>query len=345
MSSLEVLADRRIAVFNGEEVPIGARAFDVLSYLFDNSDRVVSKEELLNAVWAGIMVEESNLTVQVAGLRKVPGRRSISTVPGVGYRLTLEDPKTGPAPKMSGVLPPVPDIPSLVVLPFANLTGDNAKDYLVDGLVYEIVSILSMVSTFFVISSTSSFTYKGRTVDLEDVGRELGVRYVLEGSVQQAGTQMRIATQLVDTETGHTIWQDRFTGNANDIFELQDNVVEKVAGALEPKLIWAEAARARAKPTENLAAYDLCLRASPMVYRQNSLAMLEEALALLRQALELDKSYIFAKALTCSALTVRRQSFWVQRRPKLRERLAHLIGLIMRRVACDASGALRASFV
>jgi len=131
----------------------------------------------------------------------------------------------------------------------------------------------------------------------------LGVRYVLEGSVQQAGTQMRIATQLVDTETGHTIWQDRFTGNANDIFELQDNVVEKVAGALEPKLIWAEAARARAKPTENLAAYDLCLRASPMVYRQNSLAMLEEALALLGQALELDKSYIFAKALTCSAHT------------------------------------------
>lgn len=304
MPSLEVLPDRRIAIFNGEEVPLGARAFDVLAFLFDNSDRVVSKEELLNQVWSGMMVEESNLTVQIAGLRKVLGRKSISTVPGVGYKLTLAEKKPEPRPPAkSETLPPVPNKPSLVVLPFANLTGEAAKDYLVDGMVHEIISALSRISAFFVISSTSSFTYKGRAVDLEEVGRELGVRYILEGSIQQAGSQMRISTQLVEAETGHTIWRDRFEGNANDIFELQDHVVENVAGALEPTLIWAEAARARAKPTESLEAYDLCLRASPLVYRQNSLAMLEEGLALLKQALELDNSYIVAKALTCMAHT------------------------------------------
>lgn len=300
---IEIRSDQRVVLLNGTELTIGARAFDVLSFLYDHADRIVSKEELLNEVWAGLMVEESNLTVQVSSLRKALGRNSIKTVPGIGYRF-IQTGDTSPAGSASQNPPlPIPDIPSLAVLPFSNLTGSADRAYLVDGIVNEIIAALSRVSSLFVISSTSSTTYKGRAVDLADVGQELGVRYVLEGSIQQAGDRMRIFTQLVEAESGHMIWQDRFEGLATEIFDLQDRVAEHVAGALEPKLIWTEAARAQAKPTNSLAAYDLCLRAAPLIYRQNTLANLEDGVALLRQAIELDPSYIHAKALICFAHT------------------------------------------
>lgn len=296
---IEIRADERSALLDGVEVPLGARAFDVLTYLFERADRVVSKEELLTHVWSGALVEESNLTVQIATLRKTLGRQWIKTVPGVGYKFIRGDP-IDHASKQTPQLA-VPDIPSLAVLPFTNLTGSLDRDYLVDGIVNEVISALSRVKSFFVIASTSSATYKGRAVDLSEVGEELGVRYVVEGSIQQAGYKLRISTQLVETETGHMIWQDRFEGLAHEIFDLQDRVAEHVAGALEPKLIWAETARANAKPTENLDAYDLCMRAEPSVNRQTSLADLEKGMALLWQALKLDPSYIQAKALICYA--------------------------------------------
>lgn len=301
--SIEVRKDQRITLLDGQEVTLGARAFDVLVCLIENAERVVSKEELLTQVWSGLMVEEGNLTVQIAGLRKALGRNVIKTVPGIGYRYTPPGPDTAQAAPdaVSGL--PVPDIPSLAVLPFANLTGASGSDYLVDGIVNEVISALSRVSSFFVISSTSSFTYKGRTVDLADVGRELGVRYIVEGSIQQVGDQLRIFIQLIEAATGHTLWRDRFDGTKGDIFALQDRVAEQVAAALEPKLIWAESARARAKPTESLAAYDLCLRAAPIVYRQNTLSRVMEGIGLLRQALALDPDYIQAKALICYAHT------------------------------------------
>jgi TolB-like protein len=226
----------------------------VLAYLHDHADRVVTKAELLDHVWSGMIVEEGNLSVQIAGLRKALGKEAIKTVPGVGYQLTLGARQR----HRRKTAPDVPSIPSLAVLPFANLTGAEGQDYLVDGIVTEIIAALSRVSGFFVISSTSSFTYKGRAVDLAQVGRELGVRYVLEGSIQQAGDRLRIFTQLVEAESGHTIWQNRFDGQVSEIFDLQDQIAEEVAGALEPKLIWAEAARTRTKPTDSLTAYELC---------------------------------------------------------------------------------------
>jgi TolB-like protein len=300
--TLEILQDERRVRLDGHDVALGARAYDVLVYLHGHADRVVTKAELLDHVWSGMIVEDGNLSVQIAGLRKALGRDRIKTVPGVGYRL-IGTQGAAPQPQANADHPAVPDIPSLAVLPFANLTGSADRDYLVDGIVNEIITALARVSSFFVISSTSSFTYKGRTVDLAEVGRELGVRYVLEGSIQQAGDQMRIFTQLVEAETGHTIWQDRFGGSVSDIFDLQDCVAESVAGALEPKLIWAEAARSRAKPTDSLTAYDLCLRAAPLVSRQDSLSNLENGLDLLRQALDRDPNYTHAKALTCLAHT------------------------------------------
>ncbi|WP_224813611.1 winged helix-turn-helix domain-containing protein [Hasllibacter sp. MH4015] len=292
---LEIQNDQRVARWQGAGLSLGARAFDVLSYLHAHADRVVSKAELLDHVWQGLIVEDGNLAVQITALCKALGRTAIKTVPGVGYRLTI-----GAAPvEVEG--PAVPDIPSLAVLPFSNLTGSVDREYLVDGIVTEIIGALGRVGSFFVTSSTSTFTYKGRAVDLAEVGRELGVRYILEGSIQAAGERIRIFTQLVEAETGRMIWQDRFDGEMGDIFDLQDQVAESVAGALEPKLIWAEAARARAKPTESLSAYDLCLKATPMVARLDSAEGLEEGVKLLRKALELDPAYNHAKALICFA--------------------------------------------
>ena len=288
----------RAVTLDGTPVALGARAFDVLAYLDTHSDRVVTKAELLEEVWGGLAVEEGNLSVQISSLRKALGPKAIATVPGVGYKLAIG---STPAPAPKG--PDLPDKPSLAVLPFTNLTGAADQEYLVDGIVSEITTALSRVSAFFVISSTSSFTYKGRAVDLAQVGHELGVRYVVEGSIQRAGDRLRIFTQVVEAETGHTIWQERFDGEVTDIFDLQDKVAEEVAGALEPKLIWAEAARSRAKPTESLTAYDLCLRAAPLVIRLDRLEYLDEGLRMLEDAMTRDPGYVYAKALYCLAHT------------------------------------------
>jgi TolB-like protein len=297
MTALILDEDSRSVRLDGAEVTLGARAFDVLQYLMQNADRVVSKEQLLDRVWAGTLVEESNLTVQIAGLRKALGKEAIKTVPGVGYKFTLSTAADTPAPTTKQL--DVPTIPSLAVLPFANLTGDDANAYMVDGIVNEITSALARVSSFFVISNTSTFTYRGKAVDLGEVGRDLGVRYILEGSIQKAGDRLRIFTQLVEAKTARMIWHDKFDGSAGDIFDLQDAVAERVAGALEPKLIWAEAARAQSKPTDNLQAYDLCMQAAPLVMRQNTLSNLEVGLDLLKRALALDPDYIRAKGLYC----------------------------------------------
>ena len=298
MTGFALRADTREVLVDGAPVALGARAFDVLAHLDAHRDRVVSKAELLETVWGGLAVEEGNLSVQISALRKVLGPKAIATVPGVGYKLATG---SGDVPVRTG--PALPDKPSIAVLPFANLTGRADQEYLVDGIVTEIITALGRVSTFFVISSTSSFTYKGKTVDLSQIGRELGVRYVLEGSIQQAGDRLRIFTQLVEAETSHSLWRDRFDGDASEVFDMQDRVAESVAAALEPTFIWAEAARARRKPTESLTAYDLCLRAAPLVSRQDSLGNLEDGLALLRQALEIDPGYTQAKAYFCLAHT------------------------------------------
>ncbi|PWJ16239.1 winged helix-turn-helix domain-containing tetratricopeptide repeat protein [Jannaschia seohaensis] len=293
--ALEISEPQRLAKLDGREIALGARAFDVLAYLFAHSDRVVSKAELLSHVWSDLIVEEGNLSVQIAALRKALGKERIKTVPGIGYRLIRA--ATSAPPQAQPDQPSLPSIPSLAVLPFTNLTGSAEQDYLVDGIVTEVISALSRVSGFFVISSTSTFTYKGRSVDLAEVGQELGVRYVLEGSIQTAGNRIRIFTQLVEAESGHTLWQERFDGTDADIFDLQDEVAQSVAGALEPKLQWAEVARAQAQPTENLAAYDLCLRATPLLLKLHAPELLDEGLALLDKALALDPDFIQAHAL------------------------------------------------
>jgi len=190
----------------------------------------------------------------------------------------------------------LPDKPSIAVLPFANMSGDPEQEYFVDGMVEEIITALSRIRWLFVIARNSSFTYKGRAVDVKQVARELGVRYVLEGSVRKAGNRVRITGQLIDTGTGAHIWADRIDGALDDIFELQDQVASGVVGAIEPKLRQSEIERARRKPTEALAAYDLYLRA--LALREKPTAeSVPEAIALLKRALIIDPAYTPAKAL------------------------------------------------
>jgi TolB-like protein/class 3 adenylate cyclase/Flp pilus assembly protein TadD len=191
---------------------------------------------------------------------------------------------------------PLPDKPSLVVLPFQNLTGDAEQEYFVDGMVEEITTAIARLPWLFVIARNSAFTYKSRAVDVKQVAQELGVRYVLEGSVRKAGNRARITGQLIDTTTGAHIWADRFDGALDDIFELQDQVASGVAGAIEPKLRQSEIDRAGRKPTANLTAYDLYLRALAHSYRFTEEGF-AEAVALASQALAIDPSYAPAAAL------------------------------------------------
>jgi len=192
--------------------------------------------------------------------------------------------------------PPLPDKPSIAVLPFQNIGGDPEQEYFADGMVEEIITALSRIRWLFVIARNSSFTYKGQSVDVKQVGRELGVRYVLEGSVRKAGGRVRITAQLIEAETGTHLWADRFDGSLEDVFELQDKVASSVAGIIEPALRAAEIQRSSYRPTQDLTAYDLYLRALPGSgsYERDSL---HQALDLLGQAIERDTRYGPALAL------------------------------------------------
>jgi TolB-like protein/class 3 adenylate cyclase len=203
----------------------------------------------------------------------------------------------------------LPDKPSLAVLPFQNLTGDAEQEYFVDGMVEEITTAIARLPWLFVIARNSAFTYKGKPVNVKLVAQELGVRYVLEGSVRKAGNRVRITGQLIDTTTGAHIWADRFDGALDDIFELQDQVASNVAGAIAPKLRQSEIERASRKPAANLTAYDLYLRALAQSHRYTEEG-LAEAVVLARQALAIDPFYAPAAALVGWCRSRQRVQAW-----------------------------------
>jgi len=202
-------------------------------------------------------------------------------------------PPAGETPAVQPGAPPalpLPDKPSIAVLPFANMSGDPEQEYFVDGMVEEIITALSRIRWLFVIARNSSFTYKGQPIDVKQVGRELGVRYVLEGSVRKAGRQVRITGQLIDAITGTHLWADRFDGSLEDVFELQDKIAVSVAGVIEPALQAAEMRRSAERPTSDLTAYDLYLRALAAYYPMTK-ERIFEALELLEQAIAIDRQY------------------------------------------------------
>ncbi len=311
----ELLPASRQLLSNGQVIPLGGRAFDLLLMLAEHRGRVVGKDELLSTVWAGQVVEENNLTVQIAALRKAIGSEAITTVAGRGYRLTAGDAGAGSAhaapPRQSSDAAPelpalaLPNIPSIAVLAFENLSGDPSTDYFADGMVEDIITALARMKAFFVIARNSSFVYKGRAVDIKTVGRGLGVRYVLEGSVRQAGNRLRITGQLIDASDGHHIWADRFEGASDDLFALQDQITDAIALALEPSIRRAEFERTRVLPTSNMQAYDLGWRALAKLRPNTTHSDNDEALRLIARAVQLDPNFAQAKALGALACAAR----------------------------------------
>jgi adenylate cyclase len=207
------------------------------------------------------------------------------------YRVQAETPASQPVSTL-----PLPDKPSIAVLPFQNMSGDPEQEYFADGMVEEIITALSRIRWLFVIARNSSFTYKGQAVDVKQVGRELGVRYLLEGSVRKAGGRVRITAQLIDTSSGAHLWADRFDGSLEDIFDLQDKVAISVAGVIEPTLRQAEIQRARRKRPDSLDAYDLYLRALPFAYTSMP-EDADKALGFVEQAIRLDPDFAAAHAI------------------------------------------------
>ena len=210
------------------------------------------------------------------------------TQPIKAYR--IRDETSPPAAPVVGSALPLPDKPSIAVLPFANMSGDPEQDYFADGMVEEIITALSRIRWLFVIARNSTFTYKGQAVEVKQVGRELGVRYILKGSVRKAGQRVRITGQLIDALTGTHLWAGRFDGSLEDIFELQDKVAASVAGVIEPALQTAEIVRSTHRPTRDLTAYDLYLRALAAFYPITKEGIFE-ALGLLDQAIAIDRHY------------------------------------------------------
>jgi len=298
--------DRRELRRGAQQIAVGPQVFDLLVYLVQNRERVVTKDDLLDAVWSGRFVSESNLTTRINAARKAIGdsgdeQRLIRTVPRKGFRFvgavrTAAENATTEVPASTATtrIPlPLPDKPSIAVLPFDNISGDREQEYFADGMVEEIITALSRFRQLFVIARNSTFTYKGQAVDVKQVGRELGVRYVLEGSVRKSNDQVRIAAQLIDATTAAHLWADRFDRPIENIFDLQDRLTASVVGAVAPQLQQAEIDRVKRKPTENLAAYDYFFRGMASLY-QWTLEGTNEALRLFRRAVELDPDFASA---------------------------------------------------
>lgn len=248
----------------------------------------------------GITVSESIRTAvkgKVSAGFEDQGAQKVKNIaePVRAYRVAGEA-AAAPAMASSRATPPLPDLPSLAVLPFSNLSGDPEQDYFADGMVEEIITALARMGAFFVIARNSSFVYKGKAVDIKQVGRELGVRYVLEGSVRKSGNRVRITGQLIEAENGRHVWADRFEGTLEDVFELQDRITESIVWAIEPSIRRAELERIRVKPTANLQAYDLLLRALPGLMPGSTIAGKDEALSFIRRALEMDPRFSLARA-------------------------------------------------
>jgi TolB-like protein/Tfp pilus assembly protein PilF len=283
---------RGTLVREGHPVAVSSKGLKLLLALLRAPGQVLSKTDLMRAAWSDAAVEESNLSVQIAALRKQlgpspDGGEWIATIPRSGYRFigsVNAQPETdrGNAAATQGEYRP-----SIAVLPFVNLSGEKEQEYLADGITEDIITALTRFRWFFVIARNSSFAYKDKSLDVKQVARELGVRYLLEGSVRKSGQRVRISAQLVDAPSGNHIWAERYDLELTELFAIQDEIAERVAGAAEPELLKTEGARAAARHTGNMTAWDLVRRGTwhfHQVTRENHL----KARELFREACKLD---------------------------------------------------------
>jgi TolB-like protein len=325
--SCELDIDRRELRRDGVRQSVEPQVLDLLFYLISNRDRVVSRDDLFAAIWKGRIVSESALSSRVNAARTAIGdngidQRLIKTFLRRGFRFVGEVVEAAPAAALrpvsplaqSGEMDPAEPLaplnkPSIAVLPFLNLSDDPDQQYFADGMVEDIITELSRSKLLFVISRNSSFTYKGKAIDIGQVCRELGVRSVLEGSVRKAGKRIRVTGQLIDASTDAHIWADKFDSDLEDIFDLQDRVTSSVIGAVAPELERAEIDRARRKPTESLQAYDYFMRHKYAVYqwtRESS----SEALRLAKLATSLDPAFAIAYAAAANVFGLKKTFGW-----------------------------------
>jgi TolB-like protein len=293
---------------SGALVALEPKVFDLLAYLIDHRDRVISRDELISVVWDGRIISESALASCINAARAAVGdsggeQRLIKTLPRKGIRFVgsvREDDAASRASAEASALEAgqtlvVADRPSIAVLPFHNISSDPEQEYFVDGVVGDIISDLSRIKWLFVTARNSSFVYKGKAVDVKQVARELGVRYILEGSVRKVADRVRIAAELIEAQTGVHLWAERYDRRYDDIFALQDELTLSVIGAIEPNLRKFEIERVRRKRPESLDAYDLALQALPYTYSHRA-EDADHAIPLLTRALEIEPGYPAAHA-------------------------------------------------
>jgi TolB-like protein len=319
--------DRRELRRAGALVAVEPQVFDLINYLVRNRDRVVTKDNLLDAVWNGRVVSDSTLASRINAARRALNdsggeQRLIRTVARKGVRFVgAVKGSDRPAEAASASLPadaagatrlalPLPDRPAIAVLPFTNLSGESQQEYFSDGISEDIITALSKLRWFFVIARNSSFVYKGKPVHLRQIADELGVRYVVEGSVRKSGDRVRITAQLNDVATGSHLWAERYDREIADVFAVQDEITENIVAAIEPKLYAAESFRAQRKPPDSMDAWDLVMRALShywRVTREDNVV----AQALLEKAITIDPNYGQALGLLATSYMFAAHMGWI----------------------------------
>ena len=313
----------------GEAIAVEPQVFDLLIYLVENRDRVVSKDDLIERIWDGRIVSESTLTSRINAARKAVGdsgkdQAVIRTIARKGFRFVGDvqvqrggaDVSTDRTPPPDPAVEPPPrhqlpalDRPAIAVLPFVNISGEPEQEYFSEGISEDIITALSKLRWFYVIARNSSFIYRGKSVHHRQIGEELGVGYVVEGSVRKDGDQVRITAQLVDVVTGSHLWAERYDRNLADVFAVQDEITQAVVAAIEPQLYAAEDFHARRKQPDNMDAWDLVMRALShywRVTRQDNLV----AQALLEKAIAVDPGYGQALSLLAACHTFSAHMGW-----------------------------------
>jgi len=317
--------DKRELRRGSEPIAVEPQVFDLLIYLVEHRDRVVSKDDLIASVWGGRIVSESTLSSRINAARKAIGdsgdkqalirmvaRKGLRFVGAVHtHEAARRDASGASADAHEPARPtlPLPDRPAIAVLPFTNMSGDPEQEYFSDGISEDIITALSKLRWFFVIARNSSFVYKGRAVPMKQVADELGVGYVVEGSVRKSGERVRITAQLNDVATGSHLWAERYDRELADVFAVQDEITEAIVAAIEPKLYAAEDFRARRKLPDNMDAWDLVMRALShywRVTRQDNVV----AQALLEKAIAIDPNYGQALGLLSTSHTFSGHMGW-----------------------------------
>jgi len=323
-------ADRRELRRGAEPISVEPQVFDLLIYLVENRDRVVSKDDLIASVWGGRVVSDSTLTSRINAARKAVGdsggnQKLIRTIARKGLRFvgdvrvtplgadpphlmshSQEDVQEPSRPAL-----PLPDRPAIAVLPFVNLSGDPEQEYFSDGISEDIIAALSKLRWFFVIARNSSFTFKGKAVHMKQVAEELGVGYVVEGSVRKSGERVRITAQLNEVATGTHVWAERYDRDIADVFAVQDEITEAIVAAIEPQLYAAENFRAQRKPPDSLDAWDLVMRGLSHYWRltrQDNMV----AQAMLEKATAIDPNYGQALGVLAAAHTFSAHMGWAE---------------------------------